>query len=97
MSSLKLLVIVWFGSLGECIYLFNFLSYLLHEKYPYSEFFWSIFSRIWIEYGEMRNISPYTVPMRENARKLPIHFSRNDCDGYYSKQTNLKQLREKLF
>ena len=43
MSSFKLLIIVWFGSLGECIYLFNFLSYLLHEKYPYSEFSGSCF------------------------------------------------------
>ena len=25
----------------------------LREKCPYSEFFWSIFSRIWTEYGEI--------------------------------------------
>ena len=27
------------------------------------------FSRIWTEYGEIRSISPYSVQMRENARK----------------------------
>ena len=32
------------------------LSKALHEKCPYSEFFWSVFSRIWTEYGEMRSI-----------------------------------------
>ena len=30
----------------------------LREKCPYSEFFWSVFSRIW-------TISPYSVRMRE--------------------------------
>ena len=29
--------------------------------------FWSIFSRIRTEYGEIRSISPYSVRMRENA------------------------------
>ena len=24
-----------------------------HEKCPYSEFFWSVFSRVWSEYGEI--------------------------------------------
>ena len=31
------------------------------------ELFWSIFSRIWAEYEEIRSISPYSVQMRENA------------------------------
>ena len=30
----------------------------LHEKCPYSEFFWSVISRIWNEYGEILRISP---------------------------------------
>ena len=38
---------------------------LLHEKGPYSEFFWSVFSLIWTKYGEMLRISPYSVRMRE--------------------------------
>ena len=30
-------------------------------------FFWSVSSRIWTEYGEIRRISPYSVRMRENT------------------------------
>ena len=29
--------------------------------------FWSAFSRIWTEYGEIGSISPYSVRMWENA------------------------------
>ena len=39
----------------------------LREKCPYSELFWSAFSRIRTEYGEIRSIFPYSVRMRENA------------------------------
>ena len=37
----------------------------LYEKC--SEFFWSAFSPIWTEYGEILRNSPYSVEMRENA------------------------------
>ena len=33
----------------------------LHKKCPCSELFWSAFSRIQIEYGEIRSISPHSV------------------------------------
>ena len=36
-------------------------------KTPYSEFFWSVFSRIRTEYGDLLIKSPYSVRMRENA------------------------------
>ena len=39
----------------------------LRKKCLYSEFFWSVFSRVRNEYEEIRSISPYTVRMRENA------------------------------
>ena len=39
----------------------------LRNECPYSVLFWSAFSRIWTEYGEIRIISPYSVQMRENA------------------------------
>ena len=39
----------------------------LCEKWPYSELFWSAFSHIRTEYGEIRRNSPYSVQMRENA------------------------------
>ena len=39
----------------------------LREKCPYSELFWSAFSRIRTEYGEIWIISPHSVQMRENT------------------------------
>ena len=33
----------------------------LRKKHPYSELFWSIFSRIRTDYGEVLRISPYSV------------------------------------
>ena len=53
----------------------------LRKKCPYSELFWSTFSHIWTEYGEIRSISPYSVQMRENADQNNYeygHFSRSD-------------------
>ena len=37
-------------------------------------FFWSLFYRIWTEYGDLRSISPYSVRMREyrDQKKLRI-------------------------
>ena len=51
-----------------------------NEKCPHSEFFWSVFSCIWTEYGEIRSISPYSVRMRENTDHKNSeygHFSRS--------------------
>ena len=39
----------------------------LRKNFLYSEFFWSVFSRIRIEYRYLQNKSPYWVRMRENA------------------------------
>ena len=41
------------------------MNYTLRKKCPYSEFFWSVFSRIRVEYGDLRSKSPYFVRMRE--------------------------------
>ena len=46
---------------------------------PYSELFWSVFSRIWTEYGEILRISPYSVRMRENMDQ------NNSEYGYFSR------------
>ena len=43
-------------------------------------FFWSVFSRIRTEYGEIRSIFPYSVRMRENTDRKNSefgHFSRS--------------------
>ena len=45
-----------------------FLNRSLHEMYPYTQFFWSVFSHIRTEYGEILPISPYSVRMREKIR-----------------------------
>ena len=53
---------------------------------PYSEFFWSVFSRIWTEYGEIRSISPYSVRVRENADQKSSkngHFLRSVDQGVF--------------
>ena len=41
----------------------------LRKKCPYSEFFWSVFSHVRTEYGEILRLSPYSVRMRENKDK----------------------------
>ena len=40
-------------------------------------YFWSVFSRIWTEYGEIQRISPYSVRMPENVDHNSVfgHFS----------------------
>ena len=56
-------------------------TYTLHEKCPYSEFFWPVFSYTRTEYGEIRSISPYSVQMRENTDQKNSeygHFWRSD-------------------
>ena len=48
---------------------------------PYSDFFWSVFFRVWTEYGEMRRIPPYSVEIREKMdQKVSKHgyFPRSD-------------------
>ena len=62
---------------------------VLREKCPYLELFWSAFSRIRTEYGEILRISPYSVRMQENADQNNSeyrHFLRNvtfcgNCQG----------------
>ena len=52
----------------------------LREKCPYSRFFWSVFSCLRTEYGEMRSFSPYSVRIRENTDQKNSeygHFSRS--------------------
>ena len=52
----------------------------LGKKCPYSELFWSVFSRIWTEYGEILHMSPYSVQIMENMDQSNSKyktFSRN--------------------
>ena len=48
------------------------------EKCPYSEFFWSAFSLIRTEHGEILRILPYSVQLQENTDQQNCeygHFS----------------------
>ena len=53
------------------------VAFTIHEKCPYSEFFWYLFSRIQIEYGEILRISPYLVWMQENM------YQKNSEYGHF--------------
>ena len=48
----------------------------LRKKCPYSELFWSVFSRIRTEYGEIIRVSPYSVGMRENADQSKSEYGQ---------------------
>ena len=52
-----------------------FIKDSLREKCPNTEFFWSLFSRIRTEYGEIRSISPYSVRIRENEDQKKTPYS----------------------
>ena len=55
-------------------------KHTLRKKCLYSELFWSVFSRIRTEYGEIRSISPYSVQMLETTDQSNSeygHFLRN--------------------
>ena len=43
------------------------VCYSLRKRCPYLEFFWSVFSRIGTEYGDLLCKSPYSVQRRENT------------------------------
>ena len=55
------------------------IQYTLREMCPYSEFFWSVFSLIRTEYGDIWSIFPYSVRIRENTEQnTDGRFSPND-------------------
>ena len=48
----------------------------LCEKYPYSEFLWSLFTRIRTEYRQILFISPFLVQMWENTDQKNSKYGR---------------------
>ena len=50
----------------------------LREKCPYSEFFWSVISRIWTEYGEIPSIRPNAGKC--GPKKLRIRTLFTQCN-----------------
>ena len=74
------------------IYLETF-QYLrsLRKKCPYSEFFWTVFYRIHIEYGKIPSISPNSVRLRENADQKNSEYGHLLRSGYHSKKVKMEK------
>ena len=69
--------------LSNKVVLYFYVKKALREKCPYSKFFWSVFSCIQTEYGEIMSISPYLVRMKENTDQKNSeyrHFLRSEFD-----------------
>ena len=67
--------LIWAYSMYSLQIQIQVMKLPLREKCPNTEFFfWSVFSRIRTEYGDILRISPYSVRMRENTdqKKLRI-------------------------
>ena len=62
------MLLMYKRSFGDCSYNSReiFRTLLLRQKCPYSELFWSAFSRIRTEYGEILRIAPV---FSQNERK----------------------------
>ena len=76
-----------------CLSLFNLCVFKfppLCEKCPYSEFFWSVFSRIRTEYGEIRRISPNVE--KYGPDKLGIRTLFTQCTRWNNCQATLISL-----
>ena len=67
--TLPRLIYHWFSIGIPCIFLVHKPTdtQTLCKTCPFLELFWSVFSCIWTEYGEIRSISPYWVRMREDT------------------------------
>ena len=61
----------------------------LREKCPYSEFFWSVFSRIWTEYGEILHSSPCFFRIWENTDSKKSEYGHFSRSGKVSSEFNL--------
>ena len=71
---------------------------LLRKNCPYSETFWSAFSRIQTEYGETLRISPYSVRMRENAGKKFLNTDTFHAACFYVISFSILQIHvSKIF
>ena len=55
--------------------------------------FWSVFSRIWTEYGKILGISPYSVRMREYTNQKKLRIWRD----FFSFPLHLKQYLHHLY
>ena len=66
------------------------------EKCPNPEFFWSIFSHIWTEYGDLLAKSQYSARMREQKGQKKLQIQTHSAQCFLSLFTILKSLHVKL-
>ena len=66
----------------------------LHKKSPYSELFWSIFSRIWTEYGEIQSTYLYSVQMWEKTDGNKSEYGHFSCRA--AQKDSLNNLKTKV-
>ena len=60
-----------------------FITWSRREKCPYSKLFWSAFSRIRTEYGEILRISPYSGRMWGNTDQNNFEYRHFLRSGYF--------------
>ena len=60
--------------LRQCLSVHYCLISALREKCPNTEFFWSVFSYIRTEYGDLRSKSPYSVRIQKNTDQKKLHI-----------------------
>ena len=53
----------------------------LRENGPFLEFFWSVFSRIRTEYGEIRSIAQYSVRIQKNTDQKISEYGHFSCSA----------------
>ena len=66
----------WVKPLGLISHLTTsrWVSLSLREKCPNTKFFWSVFTRIWIEYGDLLRKSLYSVRIRVNTAQKRLRI-----------------------
>ena len=67
-----------------------YIEKLQCEKFPYSDFFWSVFSRIWSEYKELLFKTLYSVWMHENMDQ------KNSYYGHFLYSVNYQLIKKLL-
>ena len=75
----------------------QFRKYTLRERGLYLDFFWSVFSRIRTEYGEIRSICLYLVRMRKNMDQKNYEYGHFSSIGILHIDPTLKTSGAKTF
>ena len=69
----------------------------LREKWPYPEFFWSAFPRIWTEYVDLLGKSPYSARMRKNTEQKNFKYGHSLRSEMFSANLLFKWMEKILF